>query len=175
MTVTFELADARRDRDPLTEFNVDYLDWLDANIQREFGLALSALLGEPIPAYVARTLPQLCSASPPEGAFYLVRREGRAVGMGGVRRTSDGAAEMKRVFVQPDQRGSGLGAVIVKRLTADAASFGYRSMRLESGPFMTSAHRLYEAEGFRDRPRYEGAEVPSELHHNWRFMERPLG
>ncbi len=175
MTVTFELADARRDRDPLTEFNIDYLDWLDANIQRDFGLALSALLGEPIPDYVARTLPQLCSASPPEGAFYLVHRDGRAVGMGGVRRTSDGAAEMKRVFVRPDQRGSGLGAVIVKRLIADAASFGYRSMRLDSGPFMTSAHRLYEAEGFRDCPRYDGAEVPSELHDNWRFMERPLG
>ena len=57
---------------------------------------------------------------------------------------------------------------------ADAAAFGYGSMRLDSGPFMTSAHRLYEAEGFRDCPRYDGAEVPSELHDNWRFMERPL-
>jgi GNAT superfamily N-acetyltransferase len=175
MTVTFELADARRDRAPLTEFNIGYLDWLDANIQRDFGVRLSALLGESIPAYVARTLPQLCAASPPQGAFYLVRRDGRAVGMGGVRRTSDGAAEMKRVFVLPDQRGTGLGGVIVKRLIADAASFGYRSMRLDSGPFMTSAHRLYEAEGFRDCPRYEGAEVPSELHDNWRFMELELG
>jgi hypothetical protein len=47
-------------------------------------------------------------------------------------------------------------------------------MRLDSGPFMTSAHRLYEAEGFRDRPIYEGVEVTSELHHNWRFMEFSL-
>ena len=174
MTVTFELADARRDRESLTGFNTEYLNWADANIQRDFGVGLSALLGEPIPGYVARTLPQLCAASPPEGAFYLVRRAGRAVGMGGLRRSSDGVAEMKRVFVRPDQRGSGLGAIIVRRLIADAATFGYGSMRLDSGPFMTSAHRLYEAEGFRDCPPYEGAEVPGELRDNWRFMERTL-
>ena len=174
MTVNFELADAHRDREVLTEFNTDYLEWADANIQRDFWMRLAELLGQSIPDYVAGSLAQLCAASPPAGAFYLVHREGRAVGMGGLRRTSDGAAEMKRVFVRSDQRGSGLGAIIVKRLIADAGSFGYGSMRLDSGPFMTSAHRLYEAEGFRDCPRYAGAEVPSELHDNWRFMERPL-
>ena len=175
MAVTFELADPHRDREVLTEFNTEYLEWLDTNIQRDFGMCLSELLGQPIPDYVAGSFAQLCAASPPAGAFYLVHREGRAVGMGGVRRTSDGAAEMKRVFVHPDQRGSGLGAIIVRRLIADAEAFGYRSMRLDSGPFMTSAHRVYEAEGFRDCPRYDGAEVPGELHDNWRFMERSLG
>jgi hypothetical protein len=68
--------------------------------------------------------------------------------------------------------GSGTGGL--RRLIFDATSFGSASMRLDSGPFMTSAHRLYEAEGFRDRPIYDGAEVPSELHHNWWFMERSL-
>jgi GNAT superfamily N-acetyltransferase len=174
LVITFEPADAGRDRAVLTELNVAYLDWLDANIQQRFGLDLPALLGQPIVEYVAATLDKLCAAEPPEGVFYLVRRDGGVVGMGGVRRTGDGASEMKRVFVRPDQRGGGLGATIVRRLIADATSFGYASMRLDSGPFMTSAHRLYEAEGFRDRPIYDGAEVPSELHHNWRFMERSL-
>ncbi len=174
LAITFEPADAGRDRAALTELNVAYLDWLDANIQHTFGLDLPALLGQPIAEYVAATLDKLCAAEPPEGVFYLVRRDGSVVGMGGVRRTGDGASEMKRVFVPPDQRGGGLGATIVRRLVADARSFGYSSMRLDSGPFMTSAHRLYEAEGFRDRPIYDGAEVPSELHHNWRFMELSL-
>ena len=174
MAITFEPADANRDRAVLTELNVAYLDWADANIRQAFGLALPSLLGQPIAEYVDATLDKLCAAEPPEGVFYLVRREGQVVGMGGVRRTADGASEMKRVFVWPDQRGGGLGATIVRRLIADAASFGYASMRLDSGPFMTSAHRLYEAEGFRDRPIYDGAEVPSELHHDWRFMERSL-
>jgi GNAT superfamily N-acetyltransferase len=174
LAITFEPADACRDHAVLTELNVAYLDWADANIQDTFGLELPALLGQPIAEYVAATLDKLCAAEPPQGVFYLVRREGLVVGMGGVRRTGDGASEMKRVFVRPDQRGGGLGATIVRRLVADATSFGYASMRLDSGPFMTSAHRLYEAEGFRDRPIYDGAEVPSELHHDWRFMERSL-
>ena len=39
---------------------------------------------------------------------------------------------------------------------------------------MTSAHRLYEAEGIQDRPIQDGAGVPSELHHPWWLMERNL-
>lgn len=65
--------------------------------------------------------------------------------------------------------------MIVKRLIADAQASGYAMMRLESGPFMTSAHRQYEAAGFRDRSVYAGAEVPDELRYNGRFMERRLG
>jgi hypothetical protein len=97
LAITFEPADARRDRAVLTELNVAYLDWLDANIQHAFGLDLPALLGQPIAEYVSATLGKLCAAEPPEGVFYVVRRDGRVVGMGGVRRTADGASEMKRV------------------------------------------------------------------------------
>ncbi|OYX46273.1 MAG: hypothetical protein B7Y90_16355 [Alphaproteobacteria bacterium 32-64-14] len=172
MTITFERADAARDRALLIAMNVQYLEWLAQNVLRDFGLEVSDLLGGSIPDYVASALDKLCAAEPPEGVFYVVRRNGAPAGMGGVRRLGDGVSEMKRVFVLPDQRGGGLGAVIVKRLIADSEAFGYATMRLESGPFMTSAHRLYEAEGFRDRSAFEGAEVPVELQHNWRFMER---
>ena len=127
MAITFEPAVARRDRAVLTELNVAYLYWLDASIQEAFGFDLPALLGQPIADYVADTLDKLCEAEPPEGVFYIVRRDGQVVGMGGVRRTGDGASEMKRVFVRPDQRGGGLGAVIVRRLIADAARSGMRA------------------------------------------------
>ena len=85
-TITFERADARNDRAVLTELNVAYLDWADANIQQTFGLELPALLGQPIAEYVAATLDKLCAEEPPQGVFYLVRRDGSVVGMGGVRR-----------------------------------------------------------------------------------------
>jgi GNAT superfamily N-acetyltransferase len=175
MTITFLRANGQRDHALLLDFNIRYVEWIAENVRRDFGIALTDLIGEPIPAYVAGALDKLCAAQPPEGVFYVVHRDGRPAGMGGVRRLADGASEMKRVFVSPDQRGGGLGVIIVKRLIADAEAFGYTAMRLESGPFMTSAHRLYEAEGFRDRGVYAGAEVPDELHHNWRFMERRLG
>jgi putative acetyltransferase len=174
MTITFEPADASRDRAVLMQLNVEYLDWLDVNIRHDYRIDLNRLLGRPIPEYVAATLDGLCAPSPPEGVFYLVHRKGRVVGMGGLRRTSDGASEMKRVFVRPSQRGGGVGSAIVKRLISDAESFGYTCMRLDSAPFQISAHRLYQAEGFRDRTPYDDVEIPGELHHNWRFMERGL-
>ena len=98
MAITFEPADARRDRAELTELNVAYLDWLDASIQAAFELDLPSLLGQPIADYVTDTLDKLCAAEPPDGVFYIVRRNGQVAGMGGVRRTGDGASEMKRVF-----------------------------------------------------------------------------
>lgn len=174
MTITFERADANRDHAPLIAMNVQYMEWIGQNIRRDFSVELTDLIGGPIPDYVAATLDKLCEASPPEGVFYIVCREGQPAGMGGVRRLQDGVCEMKRVFVSPDQRGGGMGAIIVERLIADARALGYATMRLESGPFMTSAHRLYEAAGFHDRGPYDGVEVPMELHHNWRFMERGL-
>lgn len=175
MTITFVRADAIRHRALLIAMNVKYFEWMDRQISRDFGIRVTDPLDGSIPDYVASTVDKLCAAEAPEGVFYVVHRDGRPAGMGGVRQLADGASEMKRVFVPPEARGGGLGAAIVKRLIADARGFGYTTMRLESGPFMGSAHRLYEAEGFRDRAPYDGAEVPEELRHNWRFMERALG
>jgi GNAT superfamily N-acetyltransferase len=172
MTISFEPADAQRDRDVLLNLNVRYFEWMELCIRHDFAIEISDLLGGSIAGYVASVLDKLCAAHPPEGVFYVVRRNGQPAGMGGVRKLADGVSEMKRVFVLPDQRGGGLGAVIVKRLIADSDAFGYPAMRLDSGPFMASAHKLYDAEGFKDRDAYEGAEVPTELRHNWRFMER---
>ena len=46
LAITFEPADAHRAQAVLTELNVAYLDWLDANIRQDFGLALPSLLGQ---------------------------------------------------------------------------------------------------------------------------------
>lgn len=158
----------------LLDLNIGYFEWLAGYIRRDFALEVWDMVGGSIPAYVASELDKLCAARPPEGVFCSVRRDGTPAGMGGLRRLPSGTSEMKRGFVLPDHRGSGPGGIIVRRLIADSNSFGYPTMLLDTGPFMTSAHRLYEAEGFRDREVYEGAEPPPELHYNWRFMEHGL-
>ena len=86
MTITFDNADPRRDRAALTERNTQYLEWLDLNIRRDFGLTLPALFGRSIADDVAGSLEKLCAAQPPEGVFYLVRHSGQLAGMGGVGR-----------------------------------------------------------------------------------------
>ncbi len=67
-----------------------------------------------------------------------------------------------------------MGELTLARLLTDARAFGYRSICLDTGLFMKSAHRLYENNGFSDCAAYEGVEVPPEFHSRWRFMERKL-
>ncbi|WP_417490753.1 GNAT family N-acetyltransferase [Maricaulis sp.] len=170
MNLTFEQVDLGRHRDVLTRFNVAYLDWAAAEVEKRFALSLAGLLGTTIPAYVDGALDKLCAGTPPTGVFYLALDGDTAVGMGGLRQVSEGVAEIKRIYVSEAARGGGVGAKVLDRLVQDARAFGYRELVLDTGPFMTSAHRLYEAAGFFDVPPYPGAEVPEALHHDWRFM-----
>lgn len=170
MALEFERADLTRDRSVLTQFNIEYLDWIGVSVQERFGLSLPALLGASIPTYVEGALDKLCAGTPPSGVFYVVADGDAAVGMGGLRRLRDGVAEIKRIYVPKAIRGVGIGLQILNRLMADARTFGFAEVMLDTGPFMTSAHRLYEAAGFVDVPPYSEAEVPAALHHDWRFM-----
>lgn len=63
---------------------------------------------------------------------------------------------------------------MLDRLIEDARSFGYRELVLDTGPFMTSAHRLYEAVGFFDVPAYVEAEALQALHYDWRLLRCKL-
>ncbi len=175
MNLQFRRAELARDRDVLTRFNVEYLNWNDEAVRERIGRSLPDLLGASIPDYVDAALEKLCDVAPPNGVFYLALDGDTAVGMGGLRRVSDGVGEIKRMFVPKPFRGAGLGASILGRLVEDARSFGYRELVLDTAPFMTSAHRLYEAVGFVDIPAYAEAEVPQALRHDWRFMRCKLG
>jgi GNAT superfamily N-acetyltransferase len=170
MDLDFVRADLELHRELLIQFNIEYLRWADDSVQEWFGLSLPSLLGMPIPDYVHSSLDKLCEGTPPNGVFYVVFNGEAALGMGGLRRIRDGVGEIKRIYVSRASRGGGIGAKILDRLVRDAQSFGYQELVLDTGPFMTSAHRLYEAAGFADIPPYAEAEVPEALHHDWRFM-----
>jgi len=175
MNLDFVRADLVRDRHVLVRFNVAYLNWIGEAVQERFGLSLPDILGAPIPDYVEAALEKLCAGTPPSGVFYVVLDGEAAVGMGGLRRVREGVGEIKRIYVPEAVRGGGVGAKILDRLMHDARAFGYRELVLDTGPFMTSAHRLYDAAGFVDVPPYSEAEVPEALHHDWRFMRCELG
>ena len=170
MDIEFVRADLEQHSEVLTRFNIEYLRWADDCVREHFGLSLPDLLGMPIPDYVHSALDKLCEGTPPDGVVYVVFDGETALGMGGLRRVRDGVGEIKRIYVSRASRGGGTGAKILDRLVSDAQSFGYEELVLDTGPFMTSAHRIYEAAGFSDIPPYAGAEVPEALHHDWRFM-----
>ena len=67
---------------------------------------------------------------------------------------------MKRLYVQPSHRGTGLGVQLVDRVIAEARTAGYHSMLLDTLATMTAAIALYRRTGFRDVPPYYANPLP---------------
>jgi ribosomal protein S18 acetylase RimI-like enzyme len=93
---------------------------------------------------------------PPAGWFVLLVDGGRVVAGGGVRRLDEGVAEIKRMWVEPSQRGRGLGRTLLDGLEAAAAELGYERIRLDTAASMEAALALYGRAGYRSIPDYNG-------------------
>jgi ribosomal protein S18 acetylase RimI-like enzyme len=95
----------------------------------------------------------------PQGVLLLASDGGGDVGVVALRPLAEeGVCEMKRLYVEPAARGTGVGQALALTLIEEARKRGYRIMRLDTLPFMKEAIGLYQAIGFRERDRYyEGA------------------
>jgi putative acetyltransferase len=107
---------------------------------------------------------------PPSGRLLLARSGDHAAGCIALRKLEDGICEMKRLYVRPEDRGRGLGGMLVKRLIAEARGAGYERMRLDTvESAMKDAVALYRRMGFREIAPYSSIPIESAL-----WMELPL-
>jgi len=72
------------------------------------------------------------------------------------------AVEVKRMYVAPAARGSGVAAAMLRELERHAARLGAERVVLETGTMQPDAMRFYEREGYTAIPRY-GHYADSEL------------
>ncbi len=88
----------------------------------------------------------------PDISVFVARDEaGRALGCAALMDLPEGAAELKRMIVDPDYAGQGVGRSLVLAILQAAKERGIHSVLLEVDIRNVEARRLYESVGFRDR------------------------
>src|SRR5215203_3707100 len=94
--------------------------------------------------------------SRPNGGIWLAVDDDKIAGCVALRPLDADRAEMKRLFVRPAFRGSGVGRKLVEHVMREAATVGYRRICLDTLPTMTGAIALYRSLGFAEiEPYYE--------------------
>jgi len=121
---------------------VEYLRWVGEIARASYGLTFD------IEAMARSDIEDRAKFFPPTGRFYLVRHDGRDVGVGCLKRLAANVGEIQRMYIQPHVRGVGAGRALVERLLHDARQLGYTKVRLESLRALAPAHGLDRSVGF---------------------------
>jgi len=99
----------------------------------------------------------------PDGRLYLAMLDGQPVGCVGLRRIDANRCELKRLYVRPTARRHGIAGRLIAQIISDAKYIGYRTMLLDTLPFLQDAIRLYQALGFYEVPSYNNSPLSESI------------
>jgi putative acetyltransferase len=82
------------------------------------------------------------------GRFWVAETDRRIVGMFGLERSSERAAELRRMYVAPEHRRQGLAPRMLAFAEDAARSMGFDKMVLSTSELQAAAIALYRAHGY---------------------------
>ena len=81
-------------------------------------------------------------------------QNGQAVGIGALRQYEADSMEVKRMFVLPEHRGTGIAKALLAALELWTKELGFSTCILETGKKQPEAIRLYQKSGYEIIPNY---------------------
>ncbi|WP_406449688.1 GNAT family N-acetyltransferase [Streptomyces sp. NBC_00876] len=90
----------------------------------------------------------------PTGEFVVGRFDGRAAACAGLIVVDADVAELTRVFVRPEARGTGGGGLLLAAVESRARALGIRRIRLDTRNDLVEARGLYAKHGYREVPAF---------------------
>jgi ribosomal protein S18 acetylase RimI-like enzyme len=118
------------------ELVAEYTKWLNVDLSfQNIDKELSGFPGE---------------YSDPGGTFIIAKDNDSVVGCVGLKKLDDGVCEMKRLFVNDEYKGRGIGRKLVELVIEEARSRKYRAMRLDSLKKLEAALRIYYENDFHE-------------------------
>ena len=133
-------AEHTEDLEQVRQFFRNYAAWLGVDLSfQNFDEEMASLPGR---------------YSGPEGRLFYATVDGKGAGCVGVRPLADGICELKRLYVEPGFRGTGVGRALALAGIRAARQIGYRKILLDTLPAMRMAVKLYRELGFTAAPAY---------------------
>ena len=128
----------------------------ESDVARQLVAGFEAAIRERYEGWTPHIGPTATAAdfSPPAGNFLVAYLDGEPVGCGGLKRLEPGTVEIKRVYVRPDVRGSGVSRALLTALEDAARDAGYALIRLDTGNNQPEALKLFQTSGYDPIPDY---------------------
>jgi putative acetyltransferase len=145
-------------------------DWVLRPIEKKDDAAVAAIIRTVMPEFGASGPgfaihdPEVdmmsTNFSQPRHRYFVVERDGRVVGGGGIAPLKGGdpsVCELQKMYFLKEARGHGVGERLLKQCLAFAKEAGYRLCYLETLTGMEKAQKLYERLGFQRIPKAMGS------------------
>jgi putative acetyltransferase len=106
---------------------------------------------------------------PPLGLLYAATYNSQLAGCIALQPLTDGACEMKRLYVKPEYRKHKIGEALVEKLLEGAKKLPYKIMKLDTLERLEPAIKLYEKYGFKNVNAYYDNPLPNVV-----YMEKEI-